>query len=222
MLNGFGSMWHYRSNDRPTTRALNLYTGEQRGPSPPPPLALADPLPAFQYLNPRRRLEPIDLPSPLLASRFLHFVCSPSRALIIHSQLAPLAFDPALIYEPIPDRCIPEELDALRTILPHIAVFSPNHEEGSAFFGIEVDEVERRGKDGIEEVARRFVREGAGGAVVIRSGRLGAFGIGKGVREGGVWVPAYWENGDKVVDVTGAGNSFLVSFSSVLRLTGEC
>lgn len=169
------------------------------------------PLLGFQYLNPRRRLEPIDLPPTLLDAHFLHFVCSPSRALIIHSQLAPLAFSPALVYEPIPDSCVPASLDALREVLPHIAVFSPNHEEAAAFFGLDVDEVEQRGKAGIESVARRFVEEGAGGAVVIRSGRLGAFGIGKGVSEGGVWVPAYWENGDKVADVTGAGNSFLVS-----------
>lgn len=163
----------------------------------------------FKYLNERQRLEPIDFPASLRSSTFLHFVCSPARALTIHEQLVSLVWSPSLAYEPIPDRCVPAELDALRRILPHLAVFSPNHEEAWAFFDVGVEEVAKRGREGIEEVARKFVEEGAGGDVVIRSGALGAFVTRKG-REKGVWVPAYHTSADKVVDVTGAGNSFMV------------
>ncbi|GAA5981717.1 hypothetical protein JCM11641_004224 [Rhodosporidiobolus odoratus] len=197
-------MWVFREKPHElTTRALNLYTGEHRD---------------FEYLTPRTRLEPIDLPAPLRTSEYLHFVCSPTRALVIHSQLQPPvnstpSWRPKLVYEPIPERCTPDELPSLRKILPHIEVFSPNHEEAWALFGVGPKEVARRGKEGIEEVARKFYDEGAGGAVVIRSGPLGAYAVKKG-EENGVWVPAFhsYEDGrvtGKVVDVTGAGNSFL-------------
>lgn len=99
----------------------------------------------------------------------------------------------------------------MRKVLPLVKVFSPNHEEAWAFFGVGVEEVERRGKAGVEEVARRFFAEGAEGIVLIRSGAWGAYAVRKG-EEKGVWVPAYHRYGsEKVVDVTGAGNSFLVS-----------
>ncbi|BGP25005.1 pfkB family carbohydrate kinase [Rhodotorula toruloides] len=197
-------MWVFRDKpDEPTTRALNLYTGEHRD---------------FKYLTPRKRLEPKDLPSPLRTSRVLHFVCSPTRAVSIQSQLQPPLnptpdWAPQLIYEPIPDRCIPEEMPSLRQILPNIRVFSPNHEEAWSFFGVGPEEVARRGKQGIEEVAQRFFEEGARSIVVIRSGALGAYALRKG-DERGVWVPAYHVYqpggpGGKVLDVTGAGNSFL-------------
>ncbi|GAA5936785.1 hypothetical protein JCM1841_006457 [Sporobolomyces salmonicolor] len=203
-LNAYGPMWIYREKpDEPTTRALNLYTGEHRD---------------FEYLTPRTRLEPKDLPSQLRTSQYLHFVCSPTRALVIHSQLQPPlnptpSWQPTLIYEPIPDRCTPDELPSLRNVLPHVAVFSPNHEEAWAFYGVGVGEVARSGKAGIEDVAQRFFEEGAKDMVVIRSGALGAYAIRRG-EDKGVWVPAYHSYSDeeaqkKVVDVTGAGNSFL-------------
>lgn len=267
-LKTFGEeMWCFREADRPTTRALNLYTGEHRGASrllqlprarpssvrrgaeltvsyllpafdissvsltskpapyvvcPPRPPSLSSPFADFKYLGERTRLEPIDLPTPLRTSNFLHFVCSPTRSLVIHSQLLPPlnttpTWTPSLVFEPIPDRCIPEELPSLQKILPHIAVFSPNHEEAWSFFGVDVEEVAKRGKEGIEEVARKFYEEGAGGDVVIRSGALGAYAIEKG-QEKGVWVPAYhsYESTGKVLDVTGAGNSFLVSTSTLV------
>ncbi|GAA6028422.1 hypothetical protein JCM8097_007023 [Rhodosporidiobolus ruineniae] len=206
-------MWVFREKpDEPTTRALNLYTGEHRD---------------FKYLSPRKRLEPIDLPAPLRTSRYLHLCCSPTRSLVINSQLLPPvnhtpSWQPGLVYEPIPDRCVPEEMDSLRQILPHCAVFSPNHEEAWAFFGVSAAEAIRRGKAGIEAVAQRFFDEGAGGAVVIRSGPLGAYAAKKG-EEQGVWVPAYhsYEDGTatgKVQDVTGAGNSFLGGLMSGLVL----
>ena len=136
---------------------------------------------------------------------------------MIHSQLASSAWHPSLVYEPIPDRCVPEELESLRQILPFISVFSPNHEEAWSFYGVKPNEVEKRGKDGIEEVAKRFFEEGANGIVVIRSGAWGAYTLKKG-EERGFWTPAYYPYNDdeaqkKVVDVTGAGNSFLVRSS---------
>jgi sugar/nucleoside kinase (ribokinase family) len=91
-----------------------------------------------------------------------------------------------------------------------LSVFSPNHLEAAAFFGISEVEVEKSGKKGIEEVARRFVNRGlgkktlrGGGDVVIRSGHLGAFVISfKGEER---WIKPFWEDQSKVKDATGAG-----------------
>lgn len=126
------------------------------------------------------------------------------------------------MYEPIPDRCRPDELEALRQVLPAIAVFSPNHEEAWAFFGVSAADANARGRPGVEVVARRFLAEGAADLVVIRSGPMGAYALRRGggehkqeEEEEGFWIPAFhsYETGKstgQVVDVTGAGNSFLV------------
>ncbi|KAK4056695.1 hypothetical protein OIO90_002247 [Microbotryomycetes sp. JL221] len=181
----------------------------------------------FKYLNERVRLEPKDLPPAFRTAKYLHFVCSPTRALVIQSQLATPhdevsptstsalpdsaikhSWDPCLVYEPIPDLCIPEELDSLRQVLPHIKVFSPNHEEAASFFGITVDQVKAQGRQGVEQVANRFFELGAQDMVVIRSGAWGAFTLRRGWNEG-VWIEAFHKDVNKVKDVTGAGNSFL-------------
>lgn len=172
------------------------------------PLLLISASTEFRYLNERRRLEPVDFPPSLRSSTFLHFCCSPSRSLVIQSQLSP-PWAPALAFEPIPDRCVPAELPALARIMPHLAVFSPNHEEAWAFFGKTPAEVKEMGRRGIEVVARKFVDEvGAHKDVVIRSGAMGAYALRTGQQ--GVWVPAYHTDVENVVDVTGAGNSFMV------------
>lgn len=163
----------------------------------------------FKYLTPRIRLEPQDLPPQFHTSTKLHFCCSPARALLIQSQLTSPTWQPSLVFEPIPDRCIPEELDALRQILPHIEIFSPNHEEAASFFGISASSIAEKGRSGIEELAKRFLDEGAKDIVIIRSGALGAFTIRRGKEGGGFWTDAYYAYDDveaqkKVKDVTGA------------------
>lgn len=102
-------------------------------------------------------------------------------------------------------------------------MFSPNHEEAAGFFGIDGEgaEFKARGKKGIEDVARRFRNEtGAKCEIVIRSGAMGAFVLpASGGSEGGIWSEAYFEEHEakeKVNDVTGAGNAFLVSSISWL------
>ncbi|KAI5479845.1 hypothetical protein MNV49_002403 [Pseudohyphozyma bogoriensis] len=170
------AMWHYRDQPhRPTTRALNLYTGERRD---------------FEYLNERTRLEPKDIPPSMRGARWLHCVCSPTRSLTLQQQIDDdPVWKPLLVFEPIPDRCIPEELGSLKKILPFLGVLSPNHEEAGSFFGISAEETKERGKKGIEEVAGWFFDAGAARDVVIRSGAWGAYAVRKGGK--GVWVPAY-------------------------------
>lgn len=96
----------------------------------------------FQYLTPRIRITPRDLVNTMLDTpRTLHFICSPMRASVILSEIQQLdVWNPLTIYEPIPvfwknhssmksilillfqDRCIPEELPPLTTVLPFIDI----------------------------------------------------------------------------------------------------
>lgn len=61
---------------------------------------------SFQYLTPRIRITPCDLAdTPLFRPMTLHFVCSPTRAAVIMSQVAQVeSWSPLTVYEPIPVR----------------------------------------------------------------------------------------------------------------------
>ncbi|CAE6424154.1 putative protein C16C9,01c [Rhizoctonia solani AG-1 IB] len=191
-------MWHFREQpENKTTRAVNRYTGELRD---------------FDYLTPRIRLTPKDLPgTPLESPRQIHFVCSPTRASQIMQDVDAYGakdWKPFTIYEPIPSRCVPEELPALRQILHRIDILSPNAEE--AFGLLSFDKTRFEDHSAVEQAAARLL----------------SFGVGKdgSGTEGGIvrgwWIPAYWGPEDiGVVDVTGAGNAFLGGLSAGLYLT---
>ncbi|KAI0334711.1 Ribokinase-like protein [Cubamyces sp. BRFM 1775] len=218
-LDSYGpEMWLYRDNrDRSTTRAINSYRGEFRD---------------FDYLTPRIRITPRDLAGTKLARpRIIHFICSPSRALAIMSEVKQDPdWRPTTVYEPIPDRCVPEELPALTEVLPDISVLSPNADEALSLLSMPLPPT----KELVEDACRRFLDIGVGpngtGAVVIRSGAMGACVAQRG--QALFWVDAYWcgpESSDKVVDVTGAcltsnigrrgaGNSFLGGLAAGLVL----
>ncbi|CAG7849441.1 SubName: Full=Uncharacterized protein {ECO:0000313/EMBL:KIM33423.1} [Serendipita indica DSM 11827] len=189
-------MWIYREHaDRGTTRALNLYRGEHRG---------------FEYLTPRLRITPKDFTSAQRA-RYLHFICSPTRAQEIMREVHGIAdWNPVTIYEPIPDRCVPSELPALREVLPDIHILSPNALEACTLLSLASDREPSR--ELIEAAATQLYDFGVGpngqGSVLIRSGELGVL-----IHDstGRLWIEAYFQSrdSDKVVDVTGAGNAFL-------------
>ncbi|KAI5120918.1 hypothetical protein M0805_002898 [Coniferiporia weirii] len=207
-LLAFGDdMWLFRDDpQRTTTRAVNIYRGDNRG---------------FKYLTPRQRLTPVDLQGTLLdRPANLHFICSPSRAHAIMSEVdAVLDWKPVTIYEPIPDRCIPEELPALVGVLPCIDILSPNSEEALSLLSLP----QLATREAIEGACSRFLELGVGpggkGHVVIRSGSLGAYVASR--DRPGKWIGAFWTEADggKIVDVTGAGNSFLGGLSAGLSLT---
>lgn len=214
-LDHYGSdMWHFRDQpNNKTTRAVNRYTGELRD---------------FDYLTPRIRLTPQDLPgTPLESPRQIHFVCSPTRAAqILHDADVYGANDwkPFTIYEPIPFRCVPEELPALKQVLGRINILSPNAEEALGLLSIDKAGVDDSSV--IESAAAQFLSFGVGpegsGYVVIRCGAMGAYGATSKAGEiEGWWVPAYWgsEDAGAVVDVTGAGNAFLGGLSAGLSLS---
>ncbi|KAJ3555146.1 hypothetical protein NM688_g2740 [Phlebia brevispora] len=207
-LDSYGEgMWLYRDDaSRGTTRALNEYRGDLRG---------------FKYLTPRVRITPRDLIDTTLdRPNMLHFICSPSRASAIMSEVHEReSWTPTSIYEPIPDRCVPEELPALIKVLPFISILSPNADEAHALLSMPQPPT----KASVEEACQRFLNLGVGpngeGAVVIRSGAMGAYVATR--AKGGQWVPAYWgaHEAHRVVDVTGAGNAFLGGLAAGLHFT---
>ncbi|SPO26760.1 related to MAK32 protein [Ustilago trichophora] len=161
------SMWHFRSRPDGTTRAVNIYKGEQRG---------------FDYLSPKIRLEPKDLIECTgVLPQWIHLICSPERALETIAQIEDIRSRkegeegakewPRLVYEPIPDSCVEENLEECLKVLSRLQVFSPNHEEAASLLGLQADwekvleqaEVEDRPDTIID-----FVREKLAGGFVRR------------------------------------------------------
>jgi len=203
-LNEFGNeMWTYRYQPGGTTRALNTYQGDLR---------------SFNYLTPRIRITPKDLQGTRLEkSATLHFICSPSRASAIMAEVRQESgWNPTVIYEPIPDRCVPEELGPLIQVLSEINILSPNAEEALGLLSMPLPPSKGR----IEEAARKFLELGVGvdgkGCVIIRSGSMGACVAMK--DQPTRWVEAFWTDQSKIIDVTGAGNSFLGGLAAGLLL----
>ncbi|KAG7097280.1 hypothetical protein E1B28_004645 [Marasmius oreades] len=212
-------MWLFRDRtDTETTRALNSYRGEHRRSSISFVVLLEASLifhSSFKYLTPRLRITPQDLHQTKYARpKILHFICSPTRASVILTEVRDAQdWKPIAIYEPIPDRCIPEELPALVAILPQISILSPNAEEALSLLSISLPPIPSI----IEQVADTFLKLGVKDAVVIRSGSLGAYVLTH--QRGGKWIPAFWgEDAKEIVDVTGAGNSFLGGLGAGLHI----
>ncbi|KAG2118961.1 Ribokinase-like protein [Suillus discolor] len=207
----YGSdIWHFRDDtNRLTTRSRNSYKGQFRG---------------FEYITPRIRLTPRDLErTRLTRPASVHFICSPTRALQIVSEIQEVEeWNPTTIFEPIPDRCIPEELPSLKAVLPQITILSPNAEEALSLLSLPLIVT----KSAVENAASEFLKMGVGkensGSVIIRSGALGAYVMTSDKK--GRWVDAFWSSAEDidnlmVVDVTGAGNSFLGGFAAALSIT---
>jgi len=118
------------------------------------------------------------------------------------------------------DRCVPEELPALKDIVGSISILSPNSEEALSLLTMPLPPT----KTSIEQAAQTYLDIGIGpagsGCIIVRSAHLGAY-VKTRSREG-LWVDAYWtvDDKEKVVDVTGAGNSFLGGIAAGLQLAG--
>jgi sugar/nucleoside kinase (ribokinase family) len=125
---------------RLTTRGWNGYTdaSERR---------------AFRYTTPKKRLTASDLTPPLLQAKAIHLICSPRRCQELvssilsrrkeaystsHSDTDPNGEGytrPLIIWEPVPDLCVPDELLNCTNTLPLVDICSPNHAELAGFMG---------------------------------------------------------------------------------------
>jgi sugar/nucleoside kinase (ribokinase family) len=164
-------------------------------------------------LTPKIRLDANSLTPKLLQARSFHAVCSPIRIIEIVTKLKQRRKSecgdlppPIIVWEPVPDLCVPDELENCYSAIQFVDVISPNHVELGSFFGNATEDLSN-----VEQQAKSFLDSGVGpegnGMVVVRCGKSGCFAA---TREKSQWFPAYHtnENG-KVVDPTGGGNSFL-------------
>ena len=179
-------------------------------------------LPAFHYTTPKLRLEAQDLSPTLLDSHSFHLICSATRCcsqiqsiLSLRSALhSPSGRNPIFIWEPVPDLCIPSELEDCKTACKMVDVISPNDSELLFFFGEEGSEGEERWR-AVEKCAEELLRSGIGkderGSIVVRAGKEGCYLAiltpESDIR--GRWLPAYHEDASNVIDPTGGGNGFL-------------
>jgi len=200
---------------RLTTRALNDYGAHDfRGGFPGDDggtgrLTVKD----FRYLTPKKQVDADSLTPQLLRARCFHLICSPARLVALATRLRErlaeerIAAAPLIVWEPVPDLCIPEQREALRAALRLVDVVSPNHREQAGFFGRR-GESARDGsvdRDDVTWHSHEMLQAGAR-AVVVRCGREGCYVA----RGGGFrWVPACHRSAEEVVDPTGAGNAFL-------------
>lgn len=193
----------------------------------------------FKYLTPKLRLEPHMLSETQVWSRTFHMVCSPSRCIsIVHDIMerrgemqragrapsTPNASQrPFFVWEPVPDLCTPEEQDKFFAANRVVDVVSPNHLELGMMF-------EQPAWTAESEISRKLVQRiidaGIGptgdGCVVIRAGKDGSYAYS---RSQEIWLPAYHQpdtsGATRVIDPTGAGNSFLGAVAQGMVTAGR-
>lgn len=160
-------------------------------------------------------------------------ICSPGRCVKLVKGILEarergerkMLGQPLFVWEPVPDLCVPEELENALEALRYVDVVSPNEGELAALFGEHgedasgVDAVEGRMQRQCEELLTRGFG-GRTGAVVVRTGKEGCYVA---TKERHTLFPAYHRENriskktgrqklSKVVDPTGGGNAFLGGF----------
>lgn len=191
---------------------------------------------SFKYLTPILPIDPKHLVNTdLLGSQSFHFFLDPSQIvdqtaqLLILREKAGITTRPLVIWEPKAYSCLPENLSAFLDAMRVVDVFSPNHLELARIVGI--DAPATPDQDFLESLCSPFASTLSGSrgsaTLVVRAGDMGCF-VKTEVQS--VWLPAYHAaspNGEmdrvsKVVDTTGAGNTFLGSFAvDYLRSRGD-
>ena len=198
----------WRSRTDSTTRAWNGYrtaTPDRRD---------------FCYLTAKRHVTVDDLPSPLLRSKVYHLICSPDRCIQLVQRLlarrlehAPHLPRPQFVWEPVPDRCVPDQLPALLSACTYVDVVSPNHHELSSLLSSSAPSLASIESQALHLVShslgpRNSSHHDKGPTVVVRAGELGCL-IASPHVPSSIWLPSFHVDQARVTDPTGAGNAFL-------------
>lgn len=177
---------------------------------------------AFKYLTPKIPLDQDSLSAPQIMADSFHFVCSPKRCMslvkgIMHKREGLWATSkaskkgqerPIMVWEPVPELCIPGERATLEEAIQYVDVLSPNTEELLGFFMSEGYAWSE------EQAANEVLSWGIGvhqkGVLVIRQGSKGCTAY---LRKAKLHLRPYHvkdgERPSRVVDPTGGGNAFL-------------
>ena len=171
------------------------------------------------------RLDHNSLSEQLLCAQAFHFVCSGQRCQALvdgilsrraayqdQNQSQTIRERPLFIWEPLPDLCIPEEIDNFKQAIRQVDVVSPNSEELASLF---VEKAISQA-DMAAEILDWGVGASENGILVVREGKNGCSAFS---RRNQIHIRAYHtteESQSKVVDPTGGGNAFLGALSIAL------
>lgn len=191
----------FRNNpNRLSTRGVNIYHNGIR---------------SFEYLTSKLRIETDDILNynDLKHSKSYHLICSIERCKLIVKVLNKVNPNAIYIYEPLPDDCIQDNFLSLKELLPFMHIFTPNLDEAKALLG----DVETNDLKKISQQFTDFLKISNSGTVL----RCGAQGCFINTIDGEILsLPAYHQNQQDVVDVTGGGNSFCGGFIMGFCLSG--
>ncbi|KAK6202616.1 protein necessary for structural stability of L-A double-stranded RNA-containing particles [Scheffersomyces amazonensis] len=204
-LNSWDTGIIYRQdNNRFTTRGQNIYDEND--------------IRHFKYTTTKKRIEVEDILNNeiLKQSRCFHLICSIERCGNIIDELnSKLSHKPIYIYEPLPDDCKHENLSALEKLLPKINIFTPNLDEACEFLGTPKQESINSWKL-ITNHFNKYLKLINSGTV-LRCGPLGCYI--QTLTNQSYHLPAYHLDQNKVIDVTGGGNSFCGAFVTAFYLS---
>ena len=172
---------------------------------------------AFKYLTSKIRLDENALTPQLLLSKCFHLICSPERCVSMIDGILGRrrGYDnevkhPIFVWEPVPDLCTPEELENCMKALQRVDYVSPNHEELAGFYGAQGNTDDGVDRPLIEKCSRDWLdsraRDSKLKAIIVRAGKEGCY-VANDTRNS--WIPAYHQDGKRVIDPTGGGNAFL-------------
>lgn len=184
--------------DRLTSRGVNLYDEYD--------------IRNFKLVTPIKRIEFEDIASVdhLLKSKSFHYCCGIDRCESIIDKIngANEAL-PVHIFEPSPADCVLDRWPNLQRLLAKVDIFSPNFDEACALLNIAQAE---KATTKVEDVAKTFAQylRLPNSGILIRCGANGCYI--HTIDGYTLAVPAYHTHQNKVVDVTGGGNSFCGGF----------
>ncbi|KAF2637421.1 pfkB family kinase [Massarina eburnea CBS 473.64] len=183
----------------------------------------------FEYLGePLRATPPELIGSPLLRSKAFHFFGTPGEILLQVPQLLRLRerekldSHPLIVWEPLPGECARHNRHLFLAACKLVDVFSPNHIEVAAIF--DDDPSQDFDADNLEAIGQTILDSSIGldgnGVVIIRAGEHGALAMSGTTRP--TWLPSYYDGGSpRVVDPTGAGNTFLGGYIAGWQRSGN-
>ncbi|ORY15682.1 pfkB family kinase [Clohesyomyces aquaticus] len=183
----------------------------------------------FRYTTTPIKILPTDLAStPLLGAKAIHLFATPEEILnqvpeILHLRKVHGILElPLLVWEPFPASCNIENRHSFPDACKLVDVFSPNHLEVTAIFTNKRSDVFEQSK--LESYANEFLTSGVGpqgrGTIIIRAAEHGALTANLSTRA--TWLPSYYKKDhEKIVDPTGAGNSFIGGYMAGWQSTGD-
>ncbi|KOH00677.1 Mak32p [Saccharomyces eubayanus] len=221
-IESWGTDARFRDSfDRPTTKGLNYYEGDND-------------LRKFKFLTAKKQIDVQDWVATfgretINEIQSFHLLCSGSRCAKMIDALMKVrsreSGKPVIIWEPFPDLCDFEHQHEIRCVMQRedvTVILSPNAEESSRLFGLHGKEPSSL--EECFELAHRFNEfMNDNNMCILRCGSLGSISItdrlGSAERAYDHYPAYHFKTKSRVLDPTGGGNSFLGGFAIAYALT---